>query len=306
MAADHERRGRWRQPTHPNTTHATVSANVQPGMTWFYEHYRDASAVGIHTTTPVHEEQSTFQHIAVFDTVAHGRMLILDGMVMLTELDEFAYHDLLTHVPLAIHPQPRSVLIVGGGDGGCVREALRHPSVERVVLCEIDERVTRVCQEFLPSVAGSLEDPRVELEFSDAVDYVKRHAAAFDCVLIDSTEPIGPAAALFESKFHAAVDRALTPDGVMAAQAESPYYAAETVRDFFGAARRSYARVEGYAGVVPTYPGGLWTFCLGSRGRGPESIDVERLRAIAPRYFGAENARASFHLPPFVRELVGP
>ena len=116
-------------------------------MTWFYEHYRDASAIGIHTTALVHEERSEFQSIKVFDTVAHGRLLTLDDMVMLTELDEFVYHEMLIHVPVCTHPSPRQVLVVGGGDGGCVREALKHPTVERVVQCEIDERVARVCQE---------------------------------------------------------------------------------------------------------------------------------------------------------------
>src|SRR5690606_27286535 len=166
-------------------------------MPWFYEHYRDESAIGIHTTELLHAERSEFQAIAVHETVGHGRLLTLDEMVMVTELDEFVYHELLSHVPLCVHEHPRRVLVVGGGDGGTVREVLRHPSVERVVLCEIDERVTRVCQRFMPSIAGWLDDPRVELVFADATAYVKRNPSSFDAILVDSTEPIGPAAALF-------------------------------------------------------------------------------------------------------------
>jgi len=275
-------------------------------MAWFYEHYRNASAIGLNTTGLVHGEQSTFQRIEVHETVGHGRLLTLDGMVMLTELDEFVYHDLLTHVPLCTHAEPRHVLVVGGGDGGCVREALKHPSVERVVQCEIDERVTRVCQQYIPSVAAALEDPRVELRFEDAVAYVHSHPRTFDVVVVDSTEPLGPAQALFESPFFASIQRALRPGGVMAAQAESPFYATDVVRGLFRAARQVFRSVNGYYGVVPTYPGGLWTFCLASALRGPADIDIERAAYIDTRYFGPRLARGCFDLPPFVDALVNP
>lgn len=274
-------------------------------MSWFYEHYKDISATGIHTTGRVHEEKSEFQTIAVDETKGHGRLLTLDGMVMLTELDEFVYHDLLTHVPLCVHAEPKQVLVVGGGDGGTVREVLKHASVERVVQCEIDERVTRVCQQYIPSLAGSLDDPRVELVFEDAVAYVQRHEGAFDAILVDSTEPIGPAAALFGEPFFRDLRRALRPGGVISSQSESPFYAPDVVRGLFGAVRRVFAEVHGYYGIIPTYPGGGWVFCLASDTRTPNDLDLDRAAELATRYFSPELARGAFALPRFVADLTG-
>ena len=273
-------------------------------MPWFYEHYRDTSATGIRTTGLLHAERSEYQSIAVHETAGHGRLLTLDDMVMVTELDEFVYHELLSHVPLCVHANPRQVLVVGGGDGGTVREVLRHASVERVVLCEIDERVTRVCQEFMPSIAGQLDDPRVELVFADAAAYVKDSPGCFDAILVDSTEPIGPAAALFGEAFFRDLAQALRPGGVISSQAESPFYAPELVRSLFAAVRRVFASVHGYYGVIPTYPGGGWVFCLASHERSPEHVDLDRAAALATRYYSPGVARGAFALPPFMQELV--
>jgi len=275
-------------------------------MEWFYEHYKDLSAIGIHIQELIHEEKSPFQSIKVYDTVGHGRLLTLDDMVMLTEVDEFVYHDLLSHIPLCAHADPKDVLVVGGGDGGSVREVLKHPGVTRVVQCEIDERVTRVCQEFIPAVAGSLQDPRVELIFADAVEYVRAHPASFDAILVDSTEPIGPAANLFGRDFMVDLQRALRPGGVISAQTESPFYAADTVRAVFGVLRGVFSEVRAYYGAIPTYPSGCWTFALASDSRTPAMIDLQRARALKSRYFNAGIASGAFALPEFIRQLVEP
>lgn len=274
-------------------------------MPWLYEHYHDLSAIGLHVTDKVHEEQSEFQRIEVFDTRGHGRLLMLDGMVMLTELDEFVYHELISHIPLCIHPDPRRVLVVGGGDGGTVREVLRHRGVERVVLCEIDERVTRVCQQHIPAVAGHLDDPRVELVFADAVEYVRNNPGSFDAILVDSSEPIGPAAGLFAGAFFADLRRALRPGGVVSAQTESPFYAADTVRSVFGELRGVFSEVHAYYGCIPTYPSGCWTFAFASDGPRPADLDLTRLADVAGRYVGPSLGAGAFALPEFVRRLVG-
>ncbi len=275
-------------------------------MPWFYEPYHDISAIGVHITDLLHHEQSAYQDIKVYSTVGHGRLLLLDDMVMLTELDEFVYHDLITHVPLCVHADPRQVLVVGGGDGGTVREVLKHPGIERVVLCEIDERVTRVCQQWIPSVAGGLDDPRVELVFADAVDYVRTHVDSFDAVLVDSSEPIGPAAGQFEGSFVADLRRALRPGGVVSAQTESPFYAADTVRAVYSEIRGVFKQVHGYFGTIPTYPSGCWTFALASDERTPAMVDERRAAALRCNYFNAGIARAAFALPEFVRRLTEP
>lgn len=275
-------------------------------MEWYYERYKDLSAIGIHIKGLVHAEQSPYQSIKVYDTVGHGRLLTLDDMVMLTELDEFVYHDLITHLPLCIHEDPRRVLVVGGGDGGSVREVLKHPGVESVVLCEIDEQVTRVCQRFIPSVAQRLDDPRVTLHFADAVDYVRTHEATFDVIVVDSSEPEGPAAGLFRRDFFADLRRALRPGGVISAQTESPFYSADTVRAVYAELRAVFAEVHACFGPVPTYPGGCWTWAIASDTRTPPMLSEARAAALECRYFGLEVARGAFALPRFVRELVGP
>lgn len=275
-------------------------------MPWFYEPYNDISAIGIHITELRHHEVSAYQDIKVYDTVGHGRLLLLDDMVMLTELDEFVYHELIAHIPLCIHPAPRAVLVIGGGDGGTVREVLKHPGVERVVLCEIDERVTRVCQQWIPRVAGHLDDPRVELVFSDAVDYVRTHASSFDAALVDSSEPIGPAAGLFEASFFADLRRALRPGGLISAQTESPFYAADTVRNVFRELRGVFREVHGYIASIPTYPSGCWTFALASDDRHPRQLDERRAAALRCDYFNPGIGRAAFALPEFARRLVDP
>ena len=160
---------------------------------WYYEENAGTTRFGIRVTEKLHEERSAFQKLVVYETAFFGRVLTLDDVVMLTERDEFVYHEMLVHVPLCSMPEPRRVLIVGGGDCGALREALKHPNLERVVQCDIDERVTRVSEKFFPWVGKTLTDPRAELVFGDGIDYVKRHATSFDLVVVDSTDPVGPA-----------------------------------------------------------------------------------------------------------------
>ena len=200
---------------------------------WYYEENPGASRLGIRVGEKLHEERSAYQKLSVYDTAFFGRVLTLDDVVMLTERDEFVYHEMLVHVPLCSIPEPQRVLIIGGGDCGALREALKHPNVEKVVQCDIDERVTRVSERFFPWVHEACADPRAELVFADGIEYVARHAASFDLIAVDSTDPVGPAAGLFVGDFYRAVLRALRPGGVMTAQTESPHWNADLVASIY-------------------------------------------------------------------------
>ena len=274
---------------------------------WFHEENQGVTRLGIRVTAHLHGERSEFQKIDVYESPFFGRFLTLDDLMMVTERDEFVYHEMLVHVPLCVMREPRQVLIIGGGDCGCIREALRHPSVERVVQCEIDERVTRVSQKFFPWVSEVVDDPRVELIFDDGVRYIEQHENAFDLIVVDSTDPIGPAVGLFLTDFYAKVERALRPGGMMAAQTESPHWNAPTLGAIRGQVESVFAHVATYWGSIPTYPSGSWCWTLASADRRYDAyFDEERAERIAQHtlYFNPQVHRACFALPTFVRQAL--
>ncbi|RIV17049.1 polyamine aminopropyltransferase [Alicyclobacillaceae bacterium I2511] len=270
---------------------------------WFTERQTQNLSIGLRVAATLHTEQTPYQSLAVYDTVEYGRLLVLDGCVMTTDADEFVYHEMMTHVPLHTHPQPRSVLVVGGGDGGVVREVLKHPSVERVVLAEIDERVVAVAKEFFPAIAQGLNDPRVELQMGDGIRYVQDHPDEFDVILVDSTDPVGPAVGLFQEPFYQSIYRALKADGLMVAQSESPFANKQIVHDVFHIAKRVFPQAFLYLASVPTYPTGLWSFTLGTKKYHPLQ-DVSDLRLQQTRYYTGDVHKAAFALPAFVRQHI--
>lgn len=270
---------------------------------WFSETIRGSRRFGIRVDRVLHEERSPFQKIAAYETPACGRVLTLDGLVMLTERDEFAYHEMIAHVPLATIPSPRSVLIIGGGDCGTLREVLRHPGVSRVVQCQIDERVTRVAEELFAWPARAIADPRSELVFADGVRYLGERNAEFDLVIVDSTDPAG-AAALFQAEFYQSVARALRPEGVLCAQSESPFWAPDSTADVYGEIRRVFRHVAPFVGFVPTYPSGAWSWAWASNDRAHDGfLDLERAATVAEqsRYYSLDVHRGAFALPSFGR-----
>ena len=189
---------------------------------WFTEKQTDKLALSLQVRQNLHREQSPYQDIAVLETEEYGRLLVIDGAVMLTEADEFVYHELIAHLPAFTHGNIRRAAVIGGGDGGSVRELLRHDSVEEVYLLELDERVVRICQEYFPQVSSRLTDPKVKLEFGDGIARIAQFKEYFDLVIVDSTDPVGPGAVLFSEEFYRLVSQALRPDGLMVAQTESP------------------------------------------------------------------------------------
>lgn len=255
----------------------------------------------VEVTARLYEYQSEFQKIEIFETRKLGRMLMLDGIIQLTEFDEFAYQEMMAHPALFAHRAPRRVLIVGGGDGGVAREVARHPEVERIDLCEIDAAVVEAAKRFLPSLACGFDDPRMHLHIGDGVRFVREHPDEFDVIIVDSTDPVGPGEALFGEAFYRDAGRALKPGGVICSQAESIYLFPEIVQRLYRLTGKLF-RHHGYGMIaVPTYPTGTIGFFMGSH-----SAPVDRPVRPAPeslarelRYYTPEIHRAAFQLPAF-------
>lgn len=273
---------------------------------WIRERHLNQTELGYRVTNVLHHSVSEFQTVDVVETVALGRMLFLDGMVMTSERDEFIYHEMITHIPMLAHPNPKSVLVIGGGDGGTIREVLRHPSVERAVLCEIDGEVIDVCKRYLPSIAGQLDDPRVEIEVRDGAAYIAQHPNTFDVILIDSTDPIGPGEKLFTQEFYRNVFNALTENGLMANQSESPMSVPDECVRINKLLKSVFPVVKPYTACVPSYPGAQWTWSFCSKGLQPldhlnEAVAQELEKTS--RYYNRQVHQAVFALPNYVKRL---
>lgn len=273
---------------------------------WFTELQRPNVALGCRVVRTLEVRQTRFQKLAVLETEPWGRMLVLDGMIQVTTADEFVYHEMIAHVPLAAHGRARRVLVVGGGDGGTVREVLRHPGVEEVVLAEIDSDVVDACRRHLPETAGALDDPRVRIAIGDGVLHVASHPERYDAILVDSTEPVGKAVGLFGEPFYASCRRALRAGGILVAQTESPFYNADLIGQCYAAMRSVFGDARLYLAPVPTYPGGLWSFMAASLGPDPSAPAPGFVVPPGLRYYSPEVHRAAFILPPFVRALLSP
>jgi spermidine synthase len=277
---------------------------------WIQEEYNGVR-FGFKVKQALTSQQSDFQKVDVVETESYGKLLLLDDMVMTTDRDEFIYHEMIAHVPLLSLPEaPKRVLVIGGGDGGTVREVLKHPSVEEVVLCEIDPMVVEVCKQYFPVIAGEIENPRCTSVFEDGVAYVKNLPdACFDAILIDSTDPLGPGEGLFTVDFYKDVARALKPNGIMASQSESPFYVPEGIEKIYTNLRQAFPIVSAYWGVVPTYPGALWSWSFCSKSVEPKAHFNEALaNQLAPhcQYFTPALYQGCFALPALLHRLVKP
>ena len=271
---------------------------------WFTERETDHLRVQCRIERTLHRERSPYQEIAVVESVEFGRMLVLDGIIQTSERDEFVYHEMLAHVPLFTHPRPERVLVIGGGDGGTVREVLKHPEVRRVHLVEIDERVVAVSREYLPGLAGALSDPRVDVRIADGIAYVKERRQAYDVILVDSSDPVGPAEGLFTAEFYRDAAAALRKEGILALQSESCFFTPGLVQSIYRAVDQHFPSVFLYTASIPTYSTGPWCFTLASK-RYLESPAPRRARGrIQTRYYSPEIHKAAFVLPPYLKELL--
>ncbi len=276
---------------------------------WIHEEQAPGVRFCLEIEERLHRCRTKYQEIELVRTRAFDRALALDGRFMVTERDWAFYHEMLAHPALLSHEEPQRVLVVGGGDGGAVRTALAHPPVHEVVLVEVDREVIATSREHLTSIhAGALDDPRVRIVIAPAEAFVPTCSRAFDVIIVDSTDPVGPGRALFEPTFLGACAAALRPGGMIALQAGAPFYHPHVLTEMVVNLRRAFAHVAPYVGFVPSYPSGLWAYVLaGDRDLASgEAVLEERFRArrLATQYYTPQLHRAAFVLPRFVGDLV--
>jgi spermidine synthase len=256
--------------------------------------------------------QSAFQDIVIFESFSHGRVMVLDGVIQITEADEFVYQEMLTHVPLLAHGAAENVLIIGAGDGGVLRRVLQHRSVKRVVMVEIDGEVIRLSKEFLPAIAGGAwNDPRAEVIVGDGIDHVKRAAdGSFDVIIVDSTDPIGVGEVLFTDEFYANCARILTPRGLVVNQCGVPAMQADELRDTSLRRAKFFPHVTAYVAAVPTYVGGFMTLGWSAKDATLSRVPTAEIRRRAEasgilgatRYWTPEIHTGAFNLPLYIGE----
>ena len=237
-----------------------------------------------------------------------GKFLTLDDLMMCTEGDEFYYHEMISHIPMMHHKAPKSVLVIGGGDGGTIREVLKHKTVEKVVLCEIDGMVIDACKKYLPTISCELDNPKVEIKVEDAIEFIKDKEDEYDIILIDSTDPMGPGEGLFTEEFYSNVRKALKKGGILCAQSESPVAQSDAIEKMYKLLKKVFPVCSTFTSPIPTYPGGYWAwaFC---------SVDVEPLSYYADdreeeitnscKIYNRDYHNARFALPNYLKKLVG-
>lgn len=271
---------------------------------WLKEEQIESAVMTYKVKETLVRRKTNFQDLAILDTEAFGRMLVLDGIVQTTINDEYVYHEMIAHIPLFTHPNPKKVLVVGGGDGGAIREVLKHPSVEKAVLCEIDGIVVEECKKYLPEISCALEDPRCEVFIGDGIKYVHEHKNEFDVIIVDSTDPFGAAEGLFGGSFYKEIYECLTEEGIFIAQTETPFYLPEVVKSVFNDAKAVFPVTKLFMAAIPTYPSGYWSFTVGSKKHDPENADLSKAIDISTKYYTKKLHKACFTLPKYVEDLI--
>ncbi len=276
---------------------------------WFSEKHTKNCKFSIKVDKQIYSAQSEFQRIDVFESKEFGRFLTLDGYMMLTEKDEFIYHEMITHVPMAVHPNVKNVLVIGAGDGGVARELTRYATIENIDIVEIDEMVVDVCRKYLMQTACGFDDKRVNLYFQDGLKFIRKCEDKYDLIIVDSTDPFGPGEGLFTKEFYGNCFKALKEDGIMVNQHESPFYEDDAI-----AMQRAHKRIvesfnisRVYQAHIPTYPSGHWLFGFASKKYHPvgdlKAKEWDQL-ALKTRYYNTNLHKGAFYLPNYVEELL--
>ncbi len=265
---------------------------------------KNGRALKVRITKSLEKIKSEFQEIEVVESESFGKILLIDGVIMLTEADEFCYHEMIAHVPLCVHTKAQKVLVIGGGDGGTVREIIKHGSVNEVDVCEIDEKVIEISKRHFPYLANSFNDPKVKIFCEDGNKFIKAHKDEYDIIIVDSSDPIGPAEVLFRREFYEAMSQALKDDGIVITQAESFFYHQKIIKSLFSFIKDIYPISEYYYTLVPTYPSGMigFTFCSKKYHPINDFNETEALKLKDLRYYNKDIHRAAFNLPTFAQE----
>jgi len=276
---------------------------------WYTEEHSENVRFSIKVDRQIYAAQSPFQRIDILEAQEFGKFLTLDGLMMLTEKDEFIYHEMIIHVPMATNPNIKNVLVIGAGDGGSVRELTRYDSIERIDMVEIDEMVVDACRKYLPQTACKLDDPRVNLCFEDGLRFVRTKENEYDLIIVDSTDPFGPGEGLFTKEFYGNCYKALKDDGILVNQHESPYY-----KKYANSMQRAHQRIveffpvcKVYQAHIPTYPSGHWLFGFASKKYDPLlnfDADAWNKLGLKTRYYNTDIHKGSFALPTYVKELL--
>lgn len=275
---------------------------------WFNNKHTDNVNFSIAVEEQLYHGKSEYQTIDFYKSFEFGVFLALDGSIMVTEKDEFIYHDMIVHVPMATNPGIKNVLVIGGGDGGTVRELTRYETIERIDMVEIDEKVVRLSQKYLPTMASNFEDKRVNLYFEDGVSFLSGLKNIYDLIIVDSTDPYGPGEGLFSKAFYENCYSALTEDGILVNQHESPYYEddAKEMKKSHQKIKNTFPISKVYQFHMPTYPSGHWLFGFASKKFDPESADLKEWLKfkLNTRYYNTRIHKASFALPTYVDDML--
>lgn len=271
---------------------------------WLHEELHPYYRKSLHVLKKLVDEQTPYQHIELYETEFFGKTLVLDGIIQLTERDNMGYHEMIVHVPMLACPEPRRVLIVGGGDGGSLQQVLRYPSVEEAVVCELDQRVVEVSRQHFTDFGDPWADPRAKLVIQDAFTFLAETPHKFDAIISDTTDPIGMAERLFSEEFYRLMVGALAPGGAIATQCEQMFFDSGLISEIMSFTRKLVTHPAYYHALIPTYPGGGIGFLYASNEPWQRGLD----RPYPPgvnNYINPDVHRAAFALPEFFKRAVG-
>jgi len=273
-------------------------------LIWFTEYQTENVGLTI-KAKEVKRIKSKYQEIVVLDSYEFGKVLVLDGLIQTTERDEFMYHEMLAHPAMLIHPEPKRILVIGGGDGGTIREILKYSSVEEAHLCEIDEEVIFVAEKYFPTISSKLKDPKVKIFIEDGNEFLEERKNFYDVIIMDSSDPVGASEVLFQEDFYKKVKNSLNETGIMVAQTESPFLQEKYFKKAVNEIKKVFKNIGVYLSFVPTYPAGMWSYTIAS-----DNIDLtkvnnsERLKNINTKYINEEIYKNLFNLPQFIKEII--